>query len=117
MMELNVVKNLIYTNQQSTKAENTPLSNTQTTERDTSKSSSVGHLRDDTLEKLAQMLSELVDQKEIEFHYDKKAGTLVVKIVDPRSGEIVRSIPPEYLLDMARIDKLELNGIIINKKI
>ena len=118
MTEIGIIKNLIYHNQHSSKVEAAPSSNSvRGTRPDTPESGSGNHPGDNTLEKLSQVLSELVDQNKIEFHYDKTAGTLVVKVMDPDSGEVIRSIPPEYLLDMIRADDLELNGIIIDKMI
>lgn len=52
----------------------------------------------------------------VERSVHEKTHRIVYKIVDNDSGELVREIPEEKLLDMAA-KLMELNGILIDKKV
>ncbi len=72
-----------------------------------------------------QSLKEMVGaiQEELEklnvrlvFNVDKKTGEIVVKIVDPKTNEVIRQIPPEELLRVR--EKLdELVGILFEARV
>ncbi len=72
-----------------------------------------------------QSLKEMVGavQEELEklnvrlvFNVDKKTGEIVVKVVDPKTNEVIRQIPPEELLRIR--EKLdELVGILFEARV
>ncbi|WP_192930095.1 flagellar protein FlaG [Alkaliphilus pronyensis] len=45
----------------------------------------------------------------------EKTGTLMVKVIDSSTEQVIREIPPEKILDMVA-HMLEVAGIIIDKK-
>lgn len=46
----------------------------------------------------------------LEFSVDKATGQAIVKVVDRASGQVIRQIPPEYIVRLAQT-LLEHNGI------
>jgi flagellar protein FlaG len=52
------------------------------------------------VEALNQFLRE--SQRSLLFQVDEASGRTIITVVDPNSGEIVRQIPPEETLAMAR---------------
>ncbi len=52
---------------------------------------------------------------QLKFEVDDRSDEIVVKIIDTDSGEVVRQIPPEEILNMrARID--EVIGMMVDEK-
>ena len=49
----------------------------------------------------------------VRFETDDKTKEMVVKVVDPKTDEVLRQIPPESLLDL-RASLEELRGNIVN---
>ena len=47
---------------------------------------------------------------------DKKADSLVIKIIDNKTNQVIKEIPPEYMLRIAEAIN-NLVGIIVNKKV
>ncbi len=74
-------------------------------------------LSKDQLEDLFKSMKEKFDymNKYLKIEIDKDLHEPVVKIVDKRTNQVVRQIPPEYLLEIAK--KLdELVGLLFNKE-
>jgi len=46
----------------------------------------------------------------------EKTNTLMVKVIDSTTGDVIRELPPEKLLDMVA-NMLEVAGILIDKKV
>jgi len=40
--------------------------------------------------------------RELHFNVDKDSGRTVIRVIDPDSGEVIRQIPPEEILALAR---------------
>jgi len=54
--------------------------------------------------------------KYLKIEIDKDLQEPVIKIIDKKTNEVVRQIPPEYLLELAkRID--ELVGLLFRKEV
>jgi flagellar protein FlaG len=49
----------------------------------------------------------------VRFEKDSEIGEMVVKVVDQESGEVIRQIPPEELLDLSRCLS-DLRGNIVD---
>ena len=47
---------------------------------------------------------------------DKKADSLVIKIIDNKTNQVIKEIPPEYMLRIAEAIN-NLVGIIVNRKV
>ncbi len=47
---------------------------------------------------------------------DKKADTTVIKIIDNKTNQVLKEIPPEYMLKIAEAIN-NLVGIFVNKKV
>ncbi|GAB6077958.1 flagellar protein FlaG [Hydrogenobaculum acidophilum] len=47
---------------------------------------------------------------------DKKADSVVIKIIDNKTNQVIKEIPPEYMLRIAEAIN-NLVGIIVNKKV
>ncbi len=68
-----------------------------------------------SLDKIKKALEE-INRNELEFSVHEKTGKTVIKVVDRDTGEVIREIPPEELLDIAaRID--EMVGMLFDKRI
>lgn len=52
---------------------------------------------------------------ECEFSVHKATGQITVKVVDKQTGDVIREIPPEKILDMVAT-ALEMAGILIDEK-
>ncbi|ABR31344.1 flagellar protein FlaG [Thermosipho melanesiensis] len=64
----------------------------------------------ENLEKLKKIF-----KGEAEFKIDKDTGMIVIKIKDKESGEIIRQIPPEVALRLAKNIE-ELIGVIFDER-
>ncbi len=68
----------------------------------------------EAVEALADNVQGLVD-RQLEIRYSEEHSRFVVKILDAKTGEVIREIPPEQLLDAAtRI--AEIRGLIFDEK-
>lgn len=56
------------------------------------------------LSRMVEALNEYLasSQRSLLFHYDATAGRTIITVVDPSSNAIVRQIPPDELLALAR---------------
>ncbi len=55
------------------------------------------------------------DASTLEFHTDAETGRVVVKIIDSATGELVRQIPMEEMLALAKsLDRLQ--GLLLKTK-
>jgi len=76
-----------------------------------------------TQEKGAERITRLLQQNlgipDIQFNYSvhKPTGTIVVKVINKDSGEVIREIPPEELLAIAECIIQELHGLFYDQKI
>jgi flagellar protein FlaG len=70
------------------------------------------------LEKATEKANQAVKvfQDHLEFKVHEATGQVMVKIVDNNTGEVLREIPPEKLLDMAA-NLMELAGILVDKRV
>ena len=62
-------------------------------------------------------LNQVVDlfNHELRFEIDDRLGKVIVKIIDKETGETIRQIPPEDMLNiMARID--EVLGMMFDER-
>ncbi|MGC8650063.1 MAG: flagellar protein FlaG [Hydrogenobaculum sp.] len=66
------------------------------------------------IEQLIQSLSYL--NTHLNITLDKKADSLVIKIIDNKTNQVIKEIPPEYMLRIAEAIN-NLVGIIVNKKV
>lgn len=56
-----------------------------------------------------------LDNKELKYSVHKKTGTIMVKLVDSESKEIIREMPPEKILDM--VAKMwEMAGLFVDER-
>lgn len=68
-----------------------------------------------SLDRIKKALEEM-NRNELEFSVHKKTGKTVVKVVDRDTGEVIKEIPPEELLDIAaRIN--EMAGMLFDKRV
>ncbi|MFN6991360.1 MAG: flagellar protein FlaG [Fervidobacterium sp.] len=65
----------------------------------------------DSLERLKKIF-----RGEAEFKIDKDTNMVVIKIKDPESGEIIRQIPPELALKLAK-NIQELLGVLMDERV
>ncbi|WP_428603355.1 flagellar protein FlaG [Sedimenticola sp.] len=56
------------------------------------------------LDKAVEQLNEFAQsvQRKLEFSVDEESGKTVIKVIDKESGQMVRSIPSEEVLDMQK---------------
>ena len=70
------------------------------------------------IEELSQTIREELNVQNVKLNFsvDRFTGKVVVRVIDGESGEVIREIPPEELLSLAREMK-ELTGILYNHEI
>lgn len=74
------------------------------------------------LDKSADLLKETFEKlKKIfrgqaEFKIDKEANMIIIKIKDPETGEILRQIPPEQAVKLAK-NIQELLGVLMDERV
>lgn len=69
------------------------------------------------LKKATEQINEFIksSSRNLQFSVDKGTGRIIVKVVDQESGEIIRQIPPEETLAIAK-DLGNPQGVIIRSK-
>ncbi len=68
----------------------------------------------EAIAKLTENLSYLNTHLNIQI--DSKVNTVVVKIIDNKTNQVIKEIPPEYMLKIAEAMN-NLMGIFVNKKV
>lgn len=71
-------------------------------------------------EQLIQQLEKTIravqgPEKSFEISVHEKTHAIMIKIFDKQSGDLIREIPPEKLLDVAA-NMMELSGLIVDEK-
>lgn len=72
-------------------------------------------------QRLADAISELKGfvqniQRNLEFTVDDDSGRTVIKVIDSESKEIIRQIPPEEVVQLARTLEHAKDGVILKAK-
>lgn len=67
-----------------------------------------------TIEKLNRLMG--LFEKRMKFEVHEEANRIMVKIIDEKSGEVLREVPPKKILDMLS-SFAEYVGILIDKKV
>lgn len=70
-----------------------------------------------TVKKAAEQINKLVQQfdRNLQFTVDKDTGTQVVKVIDTETKDVIRQMPTEEMLAIAKaLDKLQ--GLLIKEK-
>ena len=71
----------------------------------------------DNLRKQTDKLNQVMDifSRKIRFFVDSKENKVVVKIIDSRSGEVIRQIPPEKMINF--VDRINnMIGFVLDEK-
>ncbi|WP_127541031.1 flagellar protein FlaG [Paenibacillus illinoisensis] len=55
-------------------------------------------------------------QKAFEISMHEQTHTIMIKVLDKESGDLIREVPPEKILDLAA-RMMEITGLIIDEKI
>jgi flagellar protein FlaG len=76
-----------------------------------------GQELEETVEELNQMVQSV--RRNLQFSIDKESGRTVIKVIDSDSEEVIRQIPPEEVLALARrlVDMVEEPGVIIQETV
>jgi flagellar protein FlaG len=69
---------------------------------------------DKTMDKINKALNGA--QKEMRYSVHKATNSITIKILDKDSGEVIREIPPEKILDLVA-KMCEMSGILIDQRI
>ncbi|GBD93655.1 flagellar protein FlaG [bacterium BMS3Abin05] len=72
----------------------------------------------DQLRRHKEKLNQIMDifGREIRFFVNSKDNKVIIKIIDSRSGEVIRQIPPEKMINFVnRIDNMI--GIVLDEKV
>jgi len=70
------------------------------------------------IEEVANKLNGIVEafQREITFSIHKDTRQMVVRVINAKTGELIRQVPPEAILEaLARIDKMI--GLLVDDKV
>ena len=69
----------------------------------------------DSMKKKLEKLKEII-RGEAEFEIDRKTGMVIVKIKDRNTGEIIRQIPPEVVVKIAKVIE-EFLGLLLDERV
>jgi len=74
--------------------------------------------REEELNKAVAEINQFVQQvqRDLQFSVDDKTGRTVIKVIDSESKEVIRQIPEEKLLDVARTLRETLEGNLLEVK-
>lgn len=74
--------------------------------------------RDAEINKAVAEINQFVQQiqRDLQFSIDDKTGRTVIKVIDSESKEVIRQIPEEKLLDVARTLRDTLEGNLLEVK-
>ncbi|USD38618.1 MULTISPECIES: flagellar protein FlaG [Ferrimonas] len=74
--------------------------------------------QDDRIAQATHGMNEFFDSmnKEIRFHIDEKTDRSVVKVVEAKTGEVIRQIPAEEVLELAA-RMSEASGLLMKEEI
>jgi len=95
--------------------------NKPTSNRDVNSSDKVAAVADVSPEELQQAIDDIsanmeMMQKGLAFNIDEESGVQVVKVVDIKTGDLIRQIPNQEALDIAR--KLsEITGVLMKTEV
>ena len=104
-------------------------SNTSVTTAEGQKSAAVGNLlpensatneaREEKLEEAITRINSYVQQvqRDLKFSVDDESGKTVIKVIDSQSKELIRQIPEEVLLQVARSIEDSLEGTLLEVKV
>ena len=75
----------------------------------------------DSAEKLDKAISRINEfvqniQRDLQFSIDDESGKTVIKVIDSESKEVIRQIPEEVLLEVARSIEESLEGALLEVK-
>jgi flagellar protein FlaG len=68
------------------------------------------------LEELKEQANAIVQKFNVQlnFNVDDKLETLIVEVRNQKSGELVRQIPPEHMVHIAK-QRQDINGLLVDK--
>ncbi|EHS55366.1 flagellar protein FlaG [Paenibacillus sp. Aloe-11] len=74
-----------------------------------------------THEQTIQQLQKAIDaiqgpQKMFEISVHEKTHAIMIKVLNKETGDLIREVPPEKILDLAA-RMMEITGIIVDKKV
>lgn len=100
------------------KAEGPPLSLPETDENKENSSEPKTILAPEESQALLEEILKKVEvlNRYIKMEVDKELGVTVVKIIDKKSQEVLRQIPPEYLLEVMKKFE-EMLGLLVDERI
>jgi len=73
---------------------------------------------EETVKRIAEAMDNYVRsiQSDLEIKIHQETGTVLVKVVSHETGEVIREIPPEALIELA--EKMEeMTGVLFQKKV
>lgn len=85
--------------------------------REPEKESDKGKSEEERVKEATERINEFIESvsRDLEFSVDKDTNRTVVKVLARESGEVIRQIPAEEVLKIARMLD-ELKGLIIREK-
>lgn len=72
---------------------------------------------EDAVEQLQKAIEAIQGpQKMLEFAVHKETNAVMIKVINKETGDLIREVPPEKILDLAA-KMMEITGIIVDKRI
>ncbi|KKO54968.1 flagellar protein FlaG [Paenibacillus sp. DMB20] len=83
--------------------------------------SGAGGKQQQSMEEAIEQLQKAIDaiqgpQKTLEFSIHEKTNAVMIKVLNKETGDLIREVPPEKILDLAA-KMMEITGVIIDKKV
>lgn len=69
------------------------------------------------MEDESSTLNQPAEQLRLRFSRDEETGKDVFQLVEPDSGEVVRQIPPENILEFIKRFQTSVSGMLLSEKV
>lgn len=118
-METRISSNAFSASQSTTAnyKQNTTVDSTNSSQIDKSTDIKITKNQDHTLKELEKAIRAIQGpQKQLEVSMHDKTHTIMIKVMDKDTGELIREVPPEKILDLAA-RMMEINGILLDEKV
>jgi len=104
----------------STKRETTPMEKGQTPQTIVNQFTSIAEMNEsqkETINELNKAIEAIQGpQKSFEISVHEETQAIMIKVMNKETGDVIREVPPEKILDLAA-HMMEITGMIIDKKI
>ena len=92
----------------------TPIPSTTKTDRALDPAIDIEHELNEAIKTLDIMME--IRQRSVQFERDETSGTNIIRVIDDRTGEVIRQMPPDELLNFMR-NLTKMLGNFLDEKV